>query len=150
MGHDWLVWYTYSMDSTQQEAFYTLSYDTLSRQDDYFIHQHIVDAFTAQTANKNTKPIAIAFALAGLYLFLEKGYTGREVQNMHAQMGKEKRIWPKFDLPQKRGEITVQDVLATQAEDARDDMIKKWCHSVWDAYGGSHKKVEDLLQHYLT
>ncbi|MGB4837418.1 MAG: hypothetical protein WBP08_00365 [Saprospiraceae bacterium] len=60
-------------DSKSTEEFYELSYYTLGHKDmGYFIHQHIVDAYQAQTADKDTKPIAITFALVGLYLYLEK------------------------------------------------------------------------------
>jgi hypothetical protein len=41
---------------------------TLERGDASFIHQHVVDAQIAQQASDATKPIALAFALAGLYL----------------------------------------------------------------------------------
>ncbi len=75
---------------TSQEQFHELSFYTLSLQDKYFIHQHIVDAYAAQTADINTKPIKIIFSLVGLYLFIEKKYTGREVQLAHMQMAKNK------------------------------------------------------------
>ena len=55
-----------------QEKFYELSYYTLAHPDPAFIHQHIVDAFIAQTADENSKPIAVAFALIGLHLYLDK------------------------------------------------------------------------------
>jgi Family of unknown function (DUF5946) len=67
-----------------EERYYELSYYTLGHKDPGFIHQHIVDAFAAQTANQNTKPIKVAFALIGLYLYLEKDYTGKEVQLAHS------------------------------------------------------------------
>jgi hypothetical protein len=33
-----------------------------------WFHRHVVDAFTAQHADEQTKPIAVTFALVGLYL----------------------------------------------------------------------------------
>jgi hypothetical protein len=60
--------------SSSQDQFHELSFYTLSHPDTvYFIHQHAVDAFAAQTADENTKPIKLTFGLIGLYLFLEKG-----------------------------------------------------------------------------
>jgi hypothetical protein len=53
---------------TAQEAYNELAYYTLSKHDSYFIRQHIVDAYTAQAADSNTKSIGIVFSLAGLYL----------------------------------------------------------------------------------
>ena len=53
-------------------AYYTLAHSSPS-----FLHQHVVDAHTAQHTDETTKPIAIVFALIGLYLFLEKDFSGR-------------------------------------------------------------------------
>ena len=39
-----------------------------------FILQHVVDAFTVQTASADTKPISIVFGLIGLYLHVEKQF----------------------------------------------------------------------------
>ena len=50
---------------------------TLLRDRSEFIHQHAVDAYAAQHIGKETKPIVLAAALIGLYLFTERGYTGR-------------------------------------------------------------------------
>ncbi|MDE2026029.1 MAG: hypothetical protein KGJ07_06040 [Patescibacteria group bacterium] len=137
------------MDEISQQTQYNeLAYYTLSHNDPQFIHQHIVDAFTAQTADEHTKPIAIAFALVGLYLFLEKNFTGKQVQQTHIVMAKKKREWPKFDLPQKRGDITVMDVLNVSPGPERDDVIRKWCKSVWEAYTLDHQKVSQLFAGY--
>jgi len=55
-----------------QELYHELAYYTLSHQSKDFIHQYVVDAFTAQEADNETKPIAIVYALAGLYLHIIK------------------------------------------------------------------------------
>ena len=65
------------------------------------------------------------------------------------QMAKNKRTWPAIKLPEKRGEITIADVLRTPSGESRDDMIKKWCKSVWEAYHDNHAIVKQLLQTYL-
>ena len=132
-----------------QEKFYELSYYTMAHPDPAFIHQHIVDAFTAQTADPDTKTIAVAFALIGLCLYLEKNYTGKQVQLAHMALARYKREWPKFDLPEARGEIKVVDVLGEPAGPGRDAKIREWCASIWQAYSESHPKVLDLLSRYL-
>lgn len=131
--------------SELQEKFYELSYYTLAHPSPTFIHQHIVDAFTAQTANRDTKPIGVAFALIGLCLYLEKNYTGRQVQLAHMALARKKREWPRFDLPEARGEITVADVLNEPAGPTREAKIHEWCASVWQAYNESHQQVRNLL-----
>ena len=132
-----------------QEAFYELSYYTLAHQDPAFIHQNIVDAFAAQSADANTKPIKITFALIGLYLFIGKNYTGRQVQLVHTHLGRQKKAWPSFTLPAQRGNITVFDVLQAEPGKPRDVMIRKLCESVWQAYSDSHQKVEQLIDSEL-
>lgn len=55
----------------------------LSHGDAFFIHQVAVDAYAAQHAGPASKTITIAFALIGLCLLLERGYTGKAVQRAH-------------------------------------------------------------------
>lgn len=124
-----------------------LSFYTLAHPDPvYFIHQHAVDAFAAQTADENTKPIKLTFGLIGLYLFLEKGYTGKQVQNAHVKLSQHKKAWPKLALPTERGNITVADVLLAEAGAPRDAMITKWCKAVWAAYHQWHHAVRQLAK----
>ncbi len=137
------------MDRSDQEAYNELAYYTLSHPDPAFIHQNIVDAFTAQHAGQDTKSIAITFALIGLYLSVEKGFTGRQVQQAHMQLAKSRKGWPTFVLPENRGEITVFDVTSMPSGKERDDMIRKWCNSVWNAYHDSQQQVRDLVRKEL-
>ena len=58
--------------STEHETYDELAYYTLAHPDPTFIHQHIVDAYAAQTAKQDIRPITITFALVGLYLSVEK------------------------------------------------------------------------------
>jgi hypothetical protein len=134
---------------SEQEAYHELSYYTLSHPDPAFIHQNIVDAFSAQHASQDTKPIGITFALIGLYLAVEMGFTGREVQQAHMRLAKLRKGWPTFELPENRGEITVFDVISQPAGEKRDEMIHQWCISVWNAYRDSQPQVRDLVKKEL-
>jgi hypothetical protein len=129
-----------------QDAYYQLSYYTLAHKDPEFIHQHIVDAYAAQTADESTKPIKLIFALIGLYLAVEKNYTGKQVQIIHIALGANKRVWPKIELPLNRGEITVLDVLAIKEGKERDLKIKEWCKSVWVTYKSSQQIIRDIVE----
>jgi hypothetical protein len=122
-----------------------------------FILQHVVDAFAAQTADANSKPIGVVFALVGLYLHVEQQYDGRHVQRVHMQLGQRKRQWPAVNLPADRGNITVVDVLAAAEGDERDQAIDDWCRSVWAAFsansvnqGANRQMVIDLLATIAT
>lgn len=128
-----------------QEQYTELAYYSLSHPDPAFIHQHLVDAFGAQNAEEGMKPIGLMFALAGLYLTVEKGYTGKQVQDAHIEMAKKRKDWPTFALPVDRGSITAADVLAIAPGPDRDQKILEWCQSVWDAYKNSQQQVRDVV-----
>jgi hypothetical protein len=130
----------------QQDAYDELRCYTLTRGDPSFIHQHVVDAFTAQHANDQTKPIGLTFALVGLYLLVEKKFSGRWVQRVHMELARNKRPWPVFKLPLERGSITVVDVVATPEGIERDNAIYAWCSSVWEAFRENQGTVVDLLR----
>ena len=133
---------------SEEDIFHELCAYTLQRGDAAFIHQHVVDAFAAQRADVQTKPVKVAFALAGLYLHVEKGLSGRQVQLAHMQMARRRRIWPTFVLPGDRGAVTVLHVMAQPAGTERDQSIDNWCVSVWEAFAGSRNAVVEFLQPY--
>ncbi len=113
-----------------------------------FLLQHVVDAFGAQTATPETKPIRIVFSLVGLHLHVDKKLDGRQVQQVHMRMGREKRVWPEIALPQDRGDITVNDILASAEGADRDQAIDAWCRSVWTAFHKSRQTIVELLHEY--
>jgi hypothetical protein len=134
----------------ERDQYHELSYYTLAHGDPSFIHQHVVDAYTAQRGSESTKPTAVAFALIGLYLAVEENRSGKGVQRMHMKLAKKRKEWPRFALPLERGAITVSDVLAAPAGEQRDDMIRQWCASVWAAWAESHAEVRALLRETLS
>ena len=130
---------------SESAAYDELCCYTLSRGDAAFVHQHAVDAFAAQTADEQTKPIKLAFALIGLYLHLEKRFSGREVQRAHQLLGQKKGLWPAFPLPKERGVLTAKDVMGAEPGPERDAAIDQWCASVWNAFQASHELVKELI-----
>jgi len=132
-----------------QDAFYELSCYTCSHPDPSFIHQYAVDAFAAQYANKNTKNITLIFALIGLYLHLEKNFTGKDVQNAHIKLGRFKKKWQSFDLPKNRGDVTVYHAISATEGSERDEAIRKWSASVWEAYAHVHADIAIVVQREL-
>ncbi len=133
----------------EQEEYNELTYYTLAHPDPSFIHQNVVDAFTAQTADEHTKPIAVAFALIGLYLYLERNLTGKQVQRAHMQLAKKRKQWPVFELPSERGAITVSEVMAAPAGAERDARIRDWCAAVWAEWRPSQERVRTLVKQEL-
>ena len=131
---------------TSEDAYHELCYYTLGHGDPSFLHQHVVDAFAAQNADEQTKPIKLTFALVGLYLHIEKQFSGKQVQQVHMDLARRKQPWPPFALPSDRGSLTVADVLAVPAGAARDKAIDAWCESVWEAFRDCRPTVAALLR----
>jgi hypothetical protein len=136
------------MSHPGESAYHELCAYTLELRDPSFIHQHVVDSFAAQHATEESKPIAITFALVGLYLHVELGYTGKEVQRLHMALAKRKQAWPAFRLPPARGVLTVEDVMKKPAGPERNAAIERWCASVWQSLSENRPLLVALLAEY--
>lgn len=138
------------LDEAAGEASYQeLCAYTLAHRDPAFIHQHVVDAYAAQRADHRSKAVGVAFALIGLYLHVERGVSGRDVQRVHVKLAARRRTWPTFALPSDRGEMTVADVMRAAPGPDRDAAIHQWCEVVWAAWKGSRARVIGLLESSL-
>ena len=115
---------------------------------DTFILQLVVDAHRAQVATADMKPIALVFALVGLFLHVERNFTGLRVQQVHMQLGRTKHQWPTVILPLHRGVTTAADVMRVPEGEDRDAAISDWCRCVWEAYRDSRGTIVDLLQRH--
>jgi hypothetical protein len=129
-------------------AYHELCCYTLSHGHPSFIHQHVVDAFAAQDAREEDKPIRLTFALVGLYLHVERGFTGRQAQLAHMKLGRKKRTWPALRVPDDRGAITATTVMAAEPGDQRDEMIRAWAACVWQAFSENRATIELLLNEH--
>jgi hypothetical protein len=136
------------VDAPEQRAYDELQCYTLGHGGLGFIHQHVVDAWAAQHADELTRPIGLTFALVGLYLHVERGFSGRQVQRVHMELGRRKQTWPSLPLPRQRGSLTAGKVMAAEAGPERDQAIDSWCASVWGAFSESHQAVAELLAHH--
>jgi hypothetical protein len=126
-----------------------LSYYTLAHGDPKFIHQHLVDAYGAQHVRLSKSTIGGAFALAGLYLAVERGFSGRQVQKTHMLMARTSKDWPRFNPPEDVGPLTVADVLAVEPGPRRDDKLMEWCAGIWAAWSPEHARVREMVDRYL-
>jgi hypothetical protein len=125
--------------------YHELAAKTLSDRDPTFPHQLAVDAYAAQHAGAATKPITTAFALIGLCLVCERGFTGRQAQRAHMFLGRRRQEWPRFESPADVGPITVADVLAA-GDGARREALQQWAASVWAAWRDQHEPVAALIR----
>jgi hypothetical protein len=112
-----------------------------------FLHQHVVDAYAAQHAGPPSKPITVFFALLGLQLACEKGFSGREVQRAHMELAKVKRPWPVFEVPAQPAQMTIADVLA--AAD-REQAVMRWAQAVWASWSAQHDVVRKQVGAWLS
>jgi hypothetical protein len=125
-----------------------LSY-TLGHGSAEFIHQHVVDAYAVQHSSEHSTRIATAAGLIGLYLFVEKGANGREVQRMHMRLGNRMKEWPEFDPPEAFASVTVAEVLAIPPGHERDQMIRDWARAVWELWKKEHERVGAILREQM-
>jgi len=138
------------------EALAELSAYTLTRLDAEFIHQHVVDAYGAQHGGfqgsvRERRPasnIGVAFSLLGLYLALEKGYTGRQVQRAHMALGKWRKKYPPPGCSPERALLTVVDVMKAEPGAGREEMLKKWAAAVWDSWKAGQDWTRSLWKEF--
>ena len=127
-----------------------LSAFTLTVADTDFTHQLIVDTYCAQHVGPNVRTISIAFSLIGLYLVIERGYTGRQVQLAHMALAAKSKTWPHFNPPPQTSTMTVFDVVNGINVDNYLKRVHEWAGSVWKAWESSHSDVADLAMKYLN
>lgn len=132
-----------------QALFDELSFYTLAQPRPEFIHQLAIDTFTAQHATEATKPIAVVFAVLGLYLHAERGFSGLQIQQVHMRLAPLRLPWPVLSRPLRHADLTVADVLAAEPGPDRDAMIRRWCVSEWQVWTGSRDTIAQLLKTHL-
>lgn len=121
---------------------------TLSLNDKEFFHQTAIDTYESQHTGATAKNITTAFGLIGLYLAIEKGFTGKQVQRAHMFLGERAHDWPRFEPPTNKWEVTVADVMDTPEAD-RIVKIKQWAFSVWQGWRASHTQVKALVDEFI-
>ena len=138
------------MATTEFSAYDQLYVYSGTRGRETFILQLVVDAHGAQFAGETTKPIAVVMALVGLFLHVERDFTGLQVQHAHMRLGRTKLVWPTIVLPAERGTMTAEDVLKVPAGAERDAAISEWCRSVWAAYRSTpaRRQIVELLREH--
>ena len=68
------------------------------------------------------------------------------MQRVHTLLARRRKRWPKFDIPEFRGAITVRDVMDTPPGPERDEAIRRSAVSVRQAYSAQRDEVLDLLK----
>lgn len=131
-----------------RELYDEVLYYTLSLGDRYFTHQLAVDAYAAQHVGPHTKAITTTFALVGLYLVWERGFTGKQVQRVHMALARKSREWPQFSPPTNRNWLTVQHA-AESPDEGKQEAIHDWSRSVWERWKYEEERIAELLGTHL-
>ncbi len=128
------------------QLFSDLSCYTVSKRDAEFIHQCAVDVYEAQHAGGKTRNITVVFGLIGLYLALERGYTGKQVQMAHVRIARARKDWPRLEPPSEPASLTVVDVLMVPDGPLKDAMIRQWMASVWESWADRQAWVRETTR----
>ncbi len=91
-----------------------------------FRHQLAVDTYAAQHPAPPAKRVTLWFALAGLHLALDEGWTGRQVQVAHQHLSHLDKVGPDLDHLVLQSGMTVRDVMAARPGDERDTALMDW------------------------
>ena len=127
------------------QEFGQLTAYNLQQSSDDFGHQVAVDSYAAQHPGPPAKRVTLWFALAGLYLALEEGWTGRQVQVAHQRLARLDKVGPDLDHPVVPRGMTVGDVMAANAGDDRNTALINWARVVWKAWSPCHSVIAASL-----
>lgn len=105
------------------------------------LHQLTVDTYAAQHAGAPTPLISTAFALIGLHLALDHGWAGTAIRATHQALARRHREWPRFQAPERRGQLTIADVAASTTPAEHAERVQAWAASVWLAWLPQHDAV---------
>ena len=65
------------------------------------------------------------------------------------QLAKRRKDWPRLQILQEGGSVSIADAVAAEPGGARDTKIREWCVSVWHAWRESRNQIVDLVKKEL-
>lgn len=111
--------------------------------------QPAADAFTLQHWSGSMPPIRQAFALNGLYLVFELGYTGLQARAAHGRLAGTGAAWTTYEVPDHAGDMRASDVSIAAVAHCADDMAS-WGRTAWDAWEHAHDAVAEQTDRLLS
>lgn len=105
------------------------------------LHQLTVDAYAAQHPGPQVPAITLPFALIGLHLTLEEGWSGSAVRAAHQALARHHSRWPRFVAPGERGAMTAADVAAAASAHQHAELVRAWATGVWEAWEAEQPAV---------
>jgi hypothetical protein len=113
-------------------------------------YQVCVDSFGAQHVGENTAAITVAFALNGLYLVFERGFSGLQVREAHGYLANTVDSWDRLPRPGSVGAMTAFDVALAADPEEHAALVERWGRSVWESWTHVHDVVADLTDRQLA
>lgn len=115
-------------------------------------HQVCVDAYGAQHVGPDSQARGVAFALNGLYLVFERGFTGTQAREAHGYLANtvEPGSWPAFEPPDAVGGVTVFDVAMAGSPDEHIARVQEWGRAAWAAWRHVHAEVAEMTDRQLS
>ena len=115
-------------------------------------HQTSVDAYLLQHVGAATKPLAVNFALNGLYLVLERGWAGTAARAAHQRLAARvpREDWVRLEPPDDVGDVRVLDVVRAGDVTETAELIQRWGWSVWRAWRHAHEEVRETTVRRLA
>jgi hypothetical protein len=111
-------------------------------------HQLTVDAYGAQHAGPPTGYVYVSYSLVGLYLALERGWSGTDIRALHQRMGHPDPSWPLFQRPLLTAGVTIADVAEAGARvgsvEGHAASVERWAKSVWSSWADQRAVVIGL------
>lgn len=118
-------------------------------------HQLTADTYTAQHAGGPTPLLRVGYALTGLWLSIEHGFSGEDVRSIHRRMGRPTAAWPIFDPPRPPQRwltgIDVADAGVRQrSERGHAKAVAAWAESVWETWLREQPGTDDAVERLLS
>jgi hypothetical protein len=113
------------------------------------LHQLTEDAYAAQHAGPRVPPIAMAFALIGLHLALDEGWSGTGVRSAHQYLAAHHKDWPHFAPPREPAALTIADIAGSHTPEEHASRVRAWATSVWESWSTEHLAVREWADQVL-
>ena len=112
-------------------------------------HQLTEDAYAAQHAGPGVPAIGIAFALIGLHLALDEGWSGTGIRAAHQYLAAHHNEWPHFATPSEPAALTVAHVAGSPTPAEHASRVQSWAASVWESWSTEHQAVREWANETL-
>jgi len=113
------------------------------------LHQLTEDAYAAQHAGLRVPAIGMAFALIGLHLALDEGWTGTAIRAAHQYLAAHYKDWPQFAAPAEPAALTVAHVAGSPTPEEHASRVGAWAASVWESWSAEHRAVREWANQTL-